>query len=201
MQALGGPHGVAPAFCAVLLWAALIFSVTKRAAAQFAPHAFSKPFIVWGAAFALAALVAFRGSHVALAACVCIALLAAGIVDARTGYLPDAATLPAGALALAAALGPQRGPEACLGILEGAGSFGLVHFISRGRAAGLGDVKALYAIGAAFGPLRTAVVLFTASMSALAFALVRGSFSRETRIRFGPHLAAGALLTLVLTEV
>jgi prepilin signal peptidase PulO-like enzyme (type II secretory pathway) len=44
-------------------------------------------------------------------------------------------------------------------------------------------------------------VLLIASLSALALALLRGRFSRAVRIRFGPHLAAGAILTLVMTEV
>jgi prepilin signal peptidase PulO-like enzyme (type II secretory pathway) len=201
MQALGGPHGIAPVFCAVVLWSALIFGLTKRAAQRIAPGTLPKPAFQWSVAIALAALAGVRGPHAALPVCVCIALLAAGIVDAHTGYLPDATTLPAAALGLAAALGPQRGSEACLGILESAGPFGFLHFISRGRATGLGDVKALYAIGAAFGPFGTAVVLFAASLSALALSLLRGRFSRTARIRFGPHLATGALLTLVFSEV
>jgi leader peptidase (prepilin peptidase)/N-methyltransferase len=201
MQALSGLHGVALVFFAVLLWAVVIFDVTKRAAARIAPDAFPNPVALWSMAFVLAALAEFRGPHAALPACVCIALLAAGIVDARTGYLPDVTTLPAAALGLAAGLGPQRGAEACLGILESAGPFGFLYLISRGRAAGLGDVKALYAIGAAFGPFRTAVVLFTASLSALTLSLLHGRLSRKARIRFGPHLAAGAILTFALMEV
>ena len=69
--------------------------------------------------------------------------------------------------------------------------------VSRGRWMGLGDVKAMFAVGAAFGPLESLVVIFCAAVSALAAAALAGRLRRGTELRFGPHLAAGTVFTLV----
>jgi len=77
------------------------------------------------------------------------------------------------------------------------GGFGSLVLVSRGRWMGLGDVKAMFAVGAAFGPLESLVVIFCAAVSALAAAALAGRLRRGTELRFGPHLAAGTVFTLV----
>jgi prepilin signal peptidase PulO-like enzyme (type II secretory pathway) len=200
MQALSEFVRAALIFCGVMLWSTLIFTRATRVATLIAPLRIAMPPLAWSGAVILAAVAAYRGPHAAPTGCVCIALIAAGVVDARTGYLIDAITFPAGTIALGAALASGRTHEAFLGILESAGLAGFVFVISRGRAIGLGDVKALYSLGAAFGPSRTALVLLAASLSGLTLALVRGSCTRGAEVRFGPHLAAGAAFTFLSAE-
>jgi prepilin signal peptidase PulO-like enzyme (type II secretory pathway) len=200
MQALSEFGRAALLFCGVMLWSTLIFTLATRVASFIAPVRFAMPLLAWSGAVILAAVAGYRGPQATPAACVCIALIAGGIVDARTGYLIDAITLPAATIGFGAALASGRTHEACLGVLESAGLAEFVFVISRGRAIGLGDVKALYSLGAVFGPSRTAFALLAASLSGLTLALVRGRWRRGSEVRFGPHLAAGATLTFLSAE-
>jgi prepilin signal peptidase PulO-like enzyme (type II secretory pathway) len=57
----------------------------------------------------------------------------------------------------------------------------------------------MYAIGAGFGPAKSILILFAASVSGLAMAaLVRFAERPGSReIRFGPHLAIGSSFALI----
>ncbi len=200
MQALTALESRAILSCAVMLWSASIFELASRAGTKISGRPFQLP--VWAAvaAAALAAVAVSRADPAAsTGACVDIALVAGGAVDASTGYLVDAVTLPAAALALSSALVSGRTHEACAGVLVSAGLFGCFYLLSRGRAVGLGDVKALFAVGVVQGPFGAVLTLVAASLSGAVFALRRGEFACGRTLHFGPHLAAGAALTFLTT--
>jgi len=198
MQTLTGHERTAILACGVIFWWISIFRIAARAAANIEHRPAEIPAAVWAAAGAITALAAFRGNlTAAAAACVCIALLAGGVVDARTGFLVDAVTLPAAALSLLAALLSGRTHQACAGVLASAGLFACFYVATRGTGVGLGDVKALYAVGSTLGPTGATLALAAASLSGVVFALWRGEFGRGRCLRFGPHLAAGATFTFL----
>jgi prepilin signal peptidase PulO-like enzyme (type II secretory pathway) len=61
---------------------------------------------------------------------------------------------------------------------------------------GLGDVKAMFAIGAAFGPLESLIAIFGACVSGILAAMLAHRLRPGEAVRFGPHLAAGSALAL-----
>jgi len=127
----------------------------------------------------------------------CVTLVLAAGADARTGYLFDAITLPGALLVAFLALAAGAGSAAIGGVLLLVGCFGLLVLVSRGRWMGLGDVKAMFAVGAAFGPLESLVAIFCSALSALAAAALTSRLQRGAEVRFGPHLAVGATITLL----
>lgn len=139
-------------------------------------------------------------------------LLALAVIDAETGYLPDALTFPALAAGLAAAwwLPTPTPAESAAGALAGGGGLWLIaetYRRMRGRdGLGGGDVKLFAAIGAWLGPSALPFVLLAASGSGL-LVVGLGSLSTRSRlrldsdVRFGPYLAAGAALALLLRPV
>ncbi len=143
------------------------------------------------------ALVARPLAEAEICGCACVALVAASGPDARTGYLFDAITLPTALLVTAIALANGAVENAAAGVTLLVGSFGAVVFFSRGRLMGLGDVKAMYAIGAAFGPLESLVAIFVACVSGTIATLASAHLARGTEVRFGPHLAAGSAFALI----
>jgi prepilin signal peptidase PulO-like enzyme (type II secretory pathway) len=151
---------------------------------------------------ALAGLaVTFRaGWQAAACGASCIALVAAARADARTGYLFDAVTLPSAALAATLAIAAGTTNRALTGVALLTAPFGSLVVLSRGRWMGLGDVKAMYALGAAFGPAESLIALFAACLSGIVTATFHGRLQRGREVRFGPHLAAGAAFTLVAGE-
>ncbi len=139
------------------------------------------------------------GTTVLASAVASIAVTIAAFGDARTGYIFDAITFPAACLTGVVAIASGDASIAAGGVAFLVGTFGALHVLSRGRAIGLGDVKAMYAIGAGFGPLAALVAIFAASISGIVAAIastVRKG-RRPAEIRFGPHLAFGATFALV----
>ncbi len=127
----------------------------------------------------------------------CTLLVLAAGADYRTGFLFDAITFPAALLVLALAVATDATASAAGGVALLVGSFGSVVVLSRGRALGCGDVKAMYALGAAFGPLESLVAIFAAAVSAIVAAAVAGRLERGAALSFGPHLAVGAVFALI----
>ncbi len=128
----------------------------------------------------------------------------AAVVDARTGFIPDAISVPTAAAALAVAVAEGGADTACCGVLAAAGALLFLHAITRGRGIGLGDVKLAGAIGAGFG--------LPAGLTALGAAFVAGGAyglwllasrraARGAEIRFGPFLALGTLLVALAPAV
>ncbi|MGP6159195.1 MAG: prepilin peptidase [Vulcanimicrobiaceae bacterium] len=195
---------MSPAFVfgCLCVWGVLAFALATRVETRYAG---ARPPFSWSAGLAALAVAGWAASlhpfgEVLAAGAVCIALIAAAPADGRTGYLFDALTLPAclAVLGLAIAFGLEA--RAAAGVLLLVGAFGTVVVCSRGRLMGLGDVKAMYAIGAAFGPLESLVAVFAACVSGILAVAIRGRLRRGQELHFGPHLAAGAVFALVAGE-
>jgi prepilin signal peptidase PulO-like enzyme (type II secretory pathway) len=185
-------------------WAVL--AVTLEGLAEVRQPAPTLGAVRWGvrvlsAEFAVAAALIARPLPAAFGCGIaCVALVAAGFGDARTGYIFDSITIPGTLLAAAASLSAGQGLAAAGAVVAISGTFGLLVVLSRGRWMGLGDVKAMLLIGAAFGPLQTAIAIFTACLSGLVSAGFQRRLARGATIPFGPHLAVGAMFTLVAGE-
>jgi prepilin signal peptidase PulO-like enzyme (type II secretory pathway) len=185
-------------------WAALLSAAARRAESRVSS---SDPSSHWPQIIACATIVVFvtsvgRDPNTIAAALACIALVVGAFADARTGYLFDAITFPAALVTAILAVATGSASQATAGVALLVGIFGAVAIVSRGRAIGLGDVKAMYAIGAGFGPAKAMFVLFAASLSGLAAAALsrRISGSEHSTLReipFGPHLAIGSSLALI----
>ena len=154
-----------------------------------------------GGAAGLACGIAFLPDiGTALAAlCFLLLLLAAATVDAETGYLPDALTLPAVWLGLVTAAVGVGGTSASGAVLGAATGYAALRLIADGYAAlrgreglGRGDAKLLAAGGAWLGPLALPLVLLLAALAGLAAVTLRaGAVRADTELRFGPYLAGG----------
>jgi leader peptidase (prepilin peptidase)/N-methyltransferase len=130
------------------------------------------------------------------------ALLALAWFDYEHGRLPNALTVPLAAAGLGlAALTSTTFWNHLLGAVLGLGlpgAIGLAYKQLRGRdGLGGGDVKMLAAAGAWVCWEGVPLVLFLASVSALAFCLVRGSTAGNGSVRFGPFIAAAAWVVWV----
>ncbi len=186
----------------LFVWVAFAFALAHHAEAQLTNRAAMIPWraIVGAMLLAMLALLIRPLAGAALCGVACIALVAAAAGDARTGYLFDAITLPAAVLVAFLALCTGAAQSAAGGVALTVGVFGDVVLLSRGRWMGLGDVKALYALGAAFGPLESLLAILAASLCAIATTAVAGRLQCGREIRFGPHLAVGAAFALVAGE-
>jgi leader peptidase (prepilin peptidase) / N-methyltransferase len=129
-------------------------------------------------------------------------LLALSWFDYEQGRLPNVLTIPLAGIGLGlAALGGTAFSDHLLGATLGfvmAAGVALTYRRLCGRdGLGGGDVKMLAAAGAWVGWERAPLVLFLASLSALAFCLVRGSATGNNSVRFGPFIAAAAWIVWV----
>ncbi len=183
----------------LLGWLMLLTLIVRHAERKVSVHALPAPWptLACAAILIAVALVVRPLWEASICGCACIALVAASGPDARTGYLFDAVTLPAAILVSALVVASGGAGSAAGGVALLVGAFGAVVFFSRGRLMGLGDVKAMYALGAAFGPLESLVAIFAACVSGIVVALVSARFARGSEVRFGPHLAAGSAVALV----
>jgi leader peptidase (prepilin peptidase)/N-methyltransferase len=189
-----------PAFVSLALlafWSTTVFAVAEIVERRRYGTARAPSAAAFVAVAVVAGEVAAYPTSLAVAAVV-VATIAAAEVDARRGYLFDAITLPMCAIALANALRPEWTDTACAGAILFGGTFAVIHYVSRGRAIGLGDVKVLFALGAAFGPGVALLCILVASISGSAVALVaRLRDGRAKPIAFGPYLAFGAFVGFV----
>lgn len=155
-----------------------------------------------GAALGLFALWRFGWSwEMAAALALFFPLLALAVIDAETGYLPDALTLPLLVVGLAVSaigIGPSL-LDAVLGAGIGGLGMGLLAFSYRklrGREGlGGGDVKLVAAGGAWCGAAALPFILLAGSLLGLVFAAAAMAAGRkdggmQAEIRFGPFLAA-----------
>ena len=183
----------------LLAWIALGFALVRVAERNVTRGSVPAPWRTVTCALALGALaLALRPvPQGALCAVACIALVAASGADYRTGYLFDAITLPTAILVISLAIATHATLAATLGMALLVVPFGALHVLTRGRMLGLGDVKAMYAVGAAFGPLESLVAIFAACLSGIVTVAIAGRLRRGAEIRFGPHLATGAAFALV----
>lgn len=137
------------------------------------------------------------------------AMLALAIIDQRTKYLPDQLTLPMVWIGLLIQLNPVTksvGIEsAVLGAVFGYMILWIVAYLFhklRGmEGLGHGDMKLMAVVGAWLGPLSIPVVLFFASLLAIAsrfVAIIRRKTHSQEQFPFGPWIVVSALLYLFL---
>jgi leader peptidase (prepilin peptidase)/N-methyltransferase len=157
---------------------------------------------------AAASLAAFGPTVAALAAFgLCAALLAMSAIDIRTGYLPDAMTLPLLWAGLALNLGGTFASlrDAVIGAMAGYLFLWAIYWVFRWlrgiEGIGFGDLKLLAAIGAWLGWAALPQVVLCAAVTGAVVGLAatwRGRMRFEESIPFGPFLAAGGAATLFL---
>jgi leader peptidase (prepilin peptidase) / N-methyltransferase len=146
-----------------------------------------------------------------LLALLALASLVLAWIDFRRGIIPDWLNLLIALAGLARALlldGWAAALDALLeGLIVGAIVLALrwLYFRLRGHhGLGLGDVKLLGAsaawVGVAGIPMQLLVGSITALIAAVALHVAGRTMTRQTALPFGPFLAVGLLVTLVLQQ-
>lgn len=132
-------------------------------------------------------------------------LVPLALIDLRRRLLPDRLTAPAAVLALllGTALDPAGEPERLIAALV-AGAFLLVAWCVRPDGMSLGDVKLVAVLGLFLGR-GVAVALFAALIAGVIVGaeIVRRrglAAGRRTTVPFGPFLALGAVVALLVGE-
>ena len=164
------------------------------------------------------AFAPWRGSSVAVAACAAIwsaipavaasgwqapALLAAAAcaaaTDLQNGHIFDWVLLAAAAPCLAIAAMHGTTIDAIAGGAIAAALLAMPWLLTRGRGMGLGDLKLGALLGLGLGSMRATHAVWFAFVAGGALAAVlwcAGVVRRDTRLPFGPFLAAGACWAL-----
>lgn len=198
-------------YAAMVLCCALCVNSVYAAAALFAASRYGIPVsLARGYGF----VVLCAGTIVEIAAVLLQANLAAqitmltafgGVVvaaacDAACGYVFDAVTLPCVAsLAVLAAVSHTFDAFAA-GVAAAGGTLLFLHFVTRGKGLGLGDVKLACCIGGASGALVGVEALGVAFMLGGAYGayLLAAKRARcKDEVRFAPYLAAGMAVAVL----
>lgn len=135
-------------------------------------------------------------------------VITAAEVDRRIGIIPNAIVLlgAAGGLAAAFASGVDAALDACAAGVAVAGFLFLARqlgvIVYGVPAMGMGDVKLAGAIGLLIGWTAVPVlwVAFLCGALTVGVQLLSGSLSRTDRVPFGPFIAAGLLLILLVPK-
>jgi leader peptidase (prepilin peptidase)/N-methyltransferase len=160
-----------------------------------------------GAALALSALAFARfgpGPRALVAAAVLSVLALLSAIDVERRVLPNRIVLPAAGIVFVAQMAffPHRAAEWVLASI-GAALVLLLPLLVYPAGMGLGDVKLALLLGASLGKsVVAALVLGAFSVVPVAlYLLLRGGVqARKTAIPFGPFLAFGAAVVLLLGE-
>ena len=161
-------------------------------------------------ALTLVAVAQFGFTWAGLGACVFTwMLIAATFIDADTMLLPDQLTLPLLWMGLLLNITGTFVPltDAVVGAVAGYlalwSIYWLFKLITGKEGMGYGDFKLLAAVGAWLGWAVLPYVVLLAAVSGLIFAvmsMVVGKMRRDQPMPFGPYLAAGGWLAMVLQE-
>lgn len=129
-----------------------------------------------------------------------VVLLLIAAVDARTGRIPD--TLNIFLAVCGGLIALQRGSIDVLAPVLGIGFLGAQWLLSRGRWIGSGDVLLMAGIGLALPSWRFVVlalaVAYVAGACVAALLLTMRRAHRSSRIPFGPFLAAGSVVAMLM---
>lgn len=167
-----------------------------------------------GALFVVAYLHECPALDLAVISGLCLwLLLLIAVTDARTGFIPDALSIPFVLLALLRAIlfwgaSTWAFPELPILVLQSAfiagGFLGLQWLLSRGRLVGSGDVILATGIGFLLpDPWIISIALWIAYVTAAivaAFLLMRKKKNMQSTLVFGPFLAGGATLSYLYGE-
>lgn len=128
------------------------------------------------------------------------AIVVAAACDAACGYVFDAITLPSLTVILALSVAHHALWTFAAGVAACGGSLLVLHWLSRARGLGLGDVKLACCIGGAAGVLRGVEAIgiaFVLGGAYAAFLLLNKRARLGTEVRFAPYLAVGTAIVLV----
>ncbi len=130
-----------------------------------------------------------------------VTLLVIAAIDGETQMIPDALSIAVIVLALAFRL--ESGYVYVGGAVVGLFVFGGQWLISRGRWLGSGDVLLSVGLGLLVGGAEQMIIAVLSSyiIGALValLGLATGSLKRTDRLAFGPFLACGALISLIVS--
>ena len=134
---------------------------------------------------------------------VSVVVLAASDIERRT--IPNRVVLPATVIVLVARLAasPSRTPEFVIAMF-GAGLAFLIPNLVNSSAMGMGDVKLAAFLGAGLGwaVIGAVAVAFISIFPFAIGALIRGGLAaRKSTLPFGPFLALGALVILIVPRL
>jgi leader peptidase (prepilin peptidase)/N-methyltransferase len=134
----------------------------------------------------------------AVAAFVCLVLVAVSATDIEHRIIPNRIVVPAAAIVLAANTALHPSPVWALAAL-GAAGFLFAAALAYPKGMGMGDVKLALLMGAALGK-SVSVAMMIGMVAALVpgiYLLARhGGAARKMRIPFGPFLALGSVVAL-----
>jgi leader peptidase (prepilin peptidase)/N-methyltransferase len=145
------------------------------------------------------------GADAVIVAFVAVVLVAIAAIDIRSLMIPNRIVLPATAIVLAADMIfiPGRAIEFLLAALLGGFVLLLPNLISSSLM-GMGDVKLGLLLGAAlgWGVIGALAIAFLATLPFAVAALVSGGLeARKAALPFGPFMAFGALVVLILPRL
>jgi prepilin signal peptidase PulO-like enzyme (type II secretory pathway) len=126
-------------------------------------------------------------------------LLAVSYTDLREKRIPNKIIVPAIGLAMIAAFVIGEWKTAVLGALFG-GGFMLIPVLTLGKRGGMGDVKLAFFMGLILGFPLIVFALIVAHLSAIVLwiGVWLKRLNRKSTVPFGPFLAFGTLIFLVL---
>ena len=128
-------------------------------------------------------------------------LAAVSVVDLEQRRIPNLYTYAGSALALvaAAAAGRETFAASGLGLLAGGGVMGALFLVGRGQL-GLGDVKLAAFAGAVVGPQGALVTVGAGTVlgGVAALVLLLAGRDRHSSFAYGPFLAAGAVIAVLV---
>jgi leader peptidase (prepilin peptidase)/N-methyltransferase len=134
----------------------------------------------------------------AVAAFVCLALVAVSATDLEHRIIPNRIVVPSGLIVLAANTALHPGPQWAIGAV-GASGFLFIAALAYPAGMGMGDVKLAFLMGAALGktvPVALFLGVFAALIPGLVLIARHGRAARKMGIPFGPFLALGAVVAL-----
>jgi leader peptidase (prepilin peptidase)/N-methyltransferase len=164
------------------------------------------PIVLSAAAFAGLAFASYPlGAGAAIAAFLAAVLVTIAAIDFQTRRIPNRVVVPAAATVLIADLAfrPARIPELLLAALVAGGLLLIPNLISSSWM-GMGDVKLAVLVGLVLGwtVIDALLIAFIAVLPVALVMMVRGgTAARKAALPFGPFIAFGALVVLIVPGV
>lgn len=145
------------------------------------------------------------GADAVVAGLLAAALVIVAATDLERRIIPNRIVLPATALVLAArfVLSPQTAPEFLFAAIAAGAAF-LVPSLINSSWVGMGDVKLVVLLGAGLGwAVVGAITVACMAIFPVAVATLvrRGLAARKATLPFGPFLALGALVILIVPRL
>ena len=140
--------------------------------------------------------------HAVLALPAIAVLVAVSVSDVRRRVIPNIVIVPAWALALTVNIALHGRAAEWLAWSFGAGLCFLLFALATRGGFGMGDVKLVAFLGAVLGPALPSALAVGTLLGGLAAGLIllrHGRAASRRTVAYGPYLAAGGLVVLLLT--